>query len=99
MNTHQKIKRRKTVNKAKAIVAAQRLLRDYARREMRDNDEWQAIDSTWDVNLWEDNGKPRATLYPVLSGQTVTSRATPITLRRSESVKRRCLKRPMLLKG
>jgi len=75
-------KRHKTMNKAQAVIAARRLLRHYARAAKRDEDEWQAISEKWDVNLWELNGKPRATLYPVVNGQTVTSRSTPITLPR-----------------
>jgi hypothetical protein len=72
----------KTMSKAQAIIAARRLLRDYARNEKREEDDWQAIDSMWDVNLWEDNGQPRATLYPVVRGKTITSRPTQITVRR-----------------
>ena len=89
MNTQQKIKRRKTMSKAQAVLAARRLLRHYTRTTKRDDDEWQAINSRWDVNLWEEDGKPRATLYPVVRGQTVTLRPTPITLvRRNQGISR-----------
>jgi hypothetical protein len=37
-------------------------------------DDWQSISDNWDLNLWMDeNGNPRATMYPVLNGSTDTS--------------------------
>ena len=33
-------------------------------------DEWIGIDPEWDLNLWLEEETPRATIYPVVNGET-----------------------------
>jgi hypothetical protein len=53
------------IEKAKEIVSQR--LQDFP------EDEWAGIDPQWDLNLWLDEEKtPRATVYPVVNGETGT---------------------------
>lgn len=42
-------------------------------------DEWIGLDPEWDLNLWlEEEKTPRATIYPVVNGETDTQTYTAI---------------------